>query len=30
MLKVTLRPAYERLRVLDDPLVESWYRRHYC
>jgi hypothetical protein len=28
-MKSALKPAYERLRALDNPIVEGWYRRHY-
>jgi hypothetical protein len=29
-LKASLKPAYDRLRALDSPVVEGWYRRHYA
>jgi hypothetical protein len=28
-LKSALKPAYERLRSLDSPVVDAWFRRHY-
>jgi hypothetical protein len=29
-LKDALKPAYDRLRGLDNPVVESWYRKHFA
>jgi hypothetical protein len=28
-LKAALKPAYERLRALHNPVIEGWYRHHY-
>lgn len=28
-MKCTLKPAYERLRGLKNPIVENWYQRHF-
>lgn len=29
-MRDALRPVYERLRALDNPVAEGWYRRHYA